>query len=95
MLMLDHVILDPVIESPALAGAVKAFASLTREQKMALAQAVDGFFLCTACPSSSNKVRDVVSETGWKNRVTWSEAEWLGWETWAWYLHFSRTVSCP
>ncbi|KAH8074940.1 MIF4G like-domain-containing protein [Cristinia sonorae] len=85
---------DPVVESPALASAVKALASLTREQEAALTQTVDGFFRCLVTPgTSSPATRDVITTTVWDNRNSWAEAEWLSWETWAWYIHLCRTYA--
>ncbi|KAG1828882.1 armadillo-type protein [Suillus variegatus] len=59
--------------------ALKAFASLTREQKGALARTIEGF--------------TVITEQAWEVRATWSADEWNTWETWGWYRHFCRTYS--
>ncbi|KAI0699826.1 cap binding protein 80-PB [Cytidiella melzeri] len=81
-------------ESPALSTALKAFSILTREQKMVLSRALDGFVDCLASASNPNpNARNIVAENAWHNRANWSEAEWVALETWGWYRHFCRLYS--
>lgn len=83
----------PVVESAALTTALKAFATLTREQKSALSRALDGFVDCLVSQKSPNvRAGEVIQEKSWHNRVNWDEKEWLTWETWGWYRHFCRLV---
>ena len=84
----------PVPESAALTTALKAFATLTREQKSALSRALDGFVDCLVAQTNPNvRAGEVIQEKSWHNRVNWDEKEWLTWETWGWYRHFCRLVS--
>ena len=84
----------PVPESAALTTALKAFATLTREQKSALSRALDGFVDCLVAQINPNvRAGEVIQEKSWHNRVNWDEKEWLTWETWGWYRHFCRLVS--
>ncbi|KAF9643748.1 hypothetical protein BDM02DRAFT_3181735 [Thelephora ganbajun] len=75
---------DDHVESPALTTAVKAFDSLTREQKSVLSRILDGFAACLVpFPSEPNKseyAREVVQENN-------------AWETWGWYRHFCGSYS--
>ncbi|KAI0922046.1 hypothetical protein AcW2_006852 [Taiwanofungus camphoratus] len=83
----------PAAESPALITALKAFATLTREQKAALSRTLDGFVDYLVAEDKSNPhAREVITEKAWHNRANWSESEWETWETWCWYRHFGRTV---
>ncbi|KAE9399085.1 hypothetical protein BT96DRAFT_957356 [Gymnopus androsaceus JB14] len=79
---------EPVPENPALIVALKAFSSLTREQKAALSRTLEGFVSCLAPSSTRN-----LSENSWHNRANWGKEEWNAWETWGWYRHFCRAVS--
>lgn len=84
----------PEPESPALTTALKAFATLTREQKAALSRTLDGFVDCLASATNPNAIaKSVISENAWHNRANWSEAEWVTWATWGWYRHFCRLYS--
>lgn len=87
----------PAIESPALTTALKAFASLTREQKAALSRTLDGFVACLApSPSDLNPnphANVVITERAWHNRASWDGDQWNTWETWGWYRQFCRAVS--
>lgn len=84
----------PEVESPALTTALKAFATLTREQKAALSRTLDGFVDCLASATNPNPAaKMVISENGWHNRANWNEVEWATWVTWGWYRHFCRLVS--
>ncbi|CAL1699455.1 unnamed protein product [Somion occarium] len=85
---------EPVVESAALTTALKAFATLTREQRNALSRALNGFVDCLVSQSNPNvRAGEVIQEKAWHNRVNWNEKEWLAWETWGWYRHFCRTFS--
>ncbi|KIM84002.1 hypothetical protein PILCRDRAFT_819029 [Piloderma croceum F 1598] len=88
---------SPAVESPALVTALKAFASLTREQKAALSRTLDGFVSCLApSPSDLNPnphASIVITEKAWHNRANWSGDEWNTWETWGWYRQFCRAYS--
>ncbi|KAJ4471983.1 MIF4G like-domain-containing protein [Lentinula aciculospora] len=88
---------EPVLENPALAVALKAFSSLTREQKAALSRTLEGFVSCLApSPTSLHpnpKARGILSENSWHNRANWGKEEWNAWETWGWYRHFCRAYS--
>src|SRR5882762_398903 len=89
----------PAIESPALVTALKAFASLTREQKVALSRTLDGFVACLSpSPSDLNPnpyASVVITEKAWHNRANWGGDEWNTWETWGWYRQFCRAVRLP
>ena len=87
---------DDSAESPQLVTALKAFASLTREQKGALSRTIEGFVSCLA-PSPGDAHQNpygqsVIGDGAWDQRQTWSNDEWKTWETWGWYRHFCRTV---
>lgn len=86
----------PAVESPALVTALKAFASLTREQKAALSRTLDGFVACLApLPADRNPnphASVVITEKAWHNRSNWNGDEWNTWETWGWYRQFCRAV---
>ena len=85
-------------ESPQLTTALKAFATLTREQKAALSRAVDGFVDYLVDSEKPNETAgEVITEKEWHNRVNWNEEQWETWETWCWFRHFCRAVStcCP
>jgi len=88
---------DDRVESPALTTALKAFNSLTREQKSVLSRTLDGFTAClTPFPSELNKnefAREVIQENVWHNRINWGIEEWNAWETWGWYRHFCGSYS--
>ncbi|KAJ3783585.1 MIF4G like-domain-containing protein [Lentinula aff. detonsa] len=88
---------EPVMENPALAVALKAFSSLTREQKTALSRTLEGFVSCLApSPTSLHpnpKAREILTEHSWHNRANWGKEEWNAWETWGWYRHFCRAYS--
>lgn len=87
----------PTADSPQLVTALKAFASLTREQKAALSRTLDGFVACLApLPSDRNPnphAAAVITEAAWHNRSNWNGDEWNAWETWGWYRQFCRAVS--
>ncbi|KAF9821012.1 hypothetical protein IEO21_00989 [Rhodonia placenta] len=84
----------PAAESPALSTALKAFTTLTREQKAALSRTLDGFVSYLAAEDRlSSLAGDVITEKAWQNRANWDQPEWNTWETWCWYRHFSRTYS--
>ncbi|KAI0069247.1 cap binding protein 80-PB [Artomyces pyxidatus] len=84
----------PAIESPQLVTALKAFASLTKEQKSTLSRVLDGFvsLLYTSAPEDIS-ARKVVSESDWENRASWNDDEWKAWQNWVWYKHFCRAYA--
>ncbi|KAG1739921.1 MIF4G like-domain-containing protein [Suillus paluster] len=88
---------DSAPENPQLTVALKAFASLTREQKGALARTIEGFVSCLTPPPSADRqnphAQTVITEKAWEARAEWSADEWNTWETWGWYRHFCRTYS--
>jgi len=88
---------DVPAESPQLTTALKAFVSLTREQKAALSRTIEGFVSCLApSPSDAHQnpyAQTVVTEDAWENRASWGADEWNTWETWGWYRHFCRMYS--
>jgi nuclear cap-binding protein subunit 1 len=87
---------DDHVESPALTTAVKAFNSLTREQKSVLSCTLDGFAAClvplSSEPNKNEFAREVIQENVWHNRINWGVGEWGAWETWGWYRHFCGSV---
>jgi len=87
----------PHVDNPALTTALKAFSSLTKEQRTALSRTLEGFVACLA-PSASDShanphARTVITEEAWNNRANWERDEWNAWETWGWYRQFCRAVS--
>jgi len=87
---------SPIVDNPALTTALKAFTSLTREQKAVLSRTLDGFIACLA-PASTDvhhnpHSRTVITEKAWLNRAAWGRDEWNAWETWGWYRQFCRAV---
>ncbi|KAF8450945.1 MIF4G like-domain-containing protein [Boletus edulis BED1] len=88
---------DDSAESPQLITALKAFTSLTREQKAALSGTIEGFVSCLS-PSPGDMYQNpyahsVIGDAAWEQRQTWSNNEWRTWETWGWYRHFCRTYA--
>ncbi|KAJ7929117.1 MIF4G like-domain-containing protein [Mycena leptocephala] len=88
---------SPAVDSPALTTALKAFASLTREQKGALSRTLDGFVSCLAPGASDSNPnphsRVVISEHGWNEHGSWEKDQWNAWETWGWYRQFCRSYA--
>ena len=84
------------MESPALTTAIKAFNSLTREQKSVLSRTLDGFAAClvplSSEPNKNEFAKEVIQEKVWHNRINWGVGEWNAWETWGWYRHFCGSV---
>ncbi|KAL4075617.1 MIF4G like-domain-containing protein [Scleroderma yunnanense] len=84
-------------ENPQLAIAVKAFTSLTREQRNVLAKTIEGFIACLSPAPGDNHqnphAETVIQEKSWEQRASWSNDEWMTWETWGWYRHFCRAYS--
>lgn len=85
-----------IVDNPALVTALKAFTSLTKEQKAALSRTLEGFVSCLA-PSETDSnpnphARTVITENAWHNRASWGKDEWNAWETWGWYRQFCRAV---
>ncbi|KAF5337352.1 hypothetical protein D9611_002853, partial [Ephemerocybe angulata] len=60
-------------DSPQLVAALKAYSSLTKEQRMALSKTLEGFISCLApsstAPHPNPQARTVVSESAWENRA--------------------------
>jgi hypothetical protein len=87
---------SPIVDNPALTTALKAFISLTREQKAVLSRTLDGFVACLApVPTDVHynpHSRTVITEKAWHNRANWGRDEWNAWETWGWYRQFCRAV---
>ncbi|RDB17017.1 Nuclear cap-binding protein subunit 1 [Hypsizygus marmoreus] len=87
----------PVVDNPALTTALKAFTSLTREQKAALSRTLEGFVSSLAPAATDSNPnphsRTVITEQGWNNRANWGKDEWNAWETWGWYRQFCRAYS--
>ncbi|TFK43083.1 MIF4G like-domain-containing protein [Crucibulum laeve] len=88
---------EATVDSPALTTALKAFSSLTREQKAALSRTLEGF-ISSLAPSASDAnpnphTRTVIADGAWENRDTWGRDEWNAWETWGWYRQFCRVYS--
>ncbi|KZT62167.1 hypothetical protein CALCODRAFT_479362 [Calocera cornea HHB12733] len=74
----------PVIDSPALANALKALATLTKDQKSSLTAALTGF--CRTLVYSPEG-------TSWEARRDWTDTAWASWETWGWFRHFCTFYS--
>jgi nuclear cap-binding protein subunit 1 len=87
---------SPIVDNPALTTALKAFTSLTREQKAVLSRTLDGFVACLAPVPTDRHYnphsRTVITEKAWHNRANWGRDEWDAWETWGWYRQFCRAV---
>ena len=86
----------PAVDSPALVTALKAFASLTREQKSMLSQVLEGFVESLHSPTAERPnpcASEVITEKAWHNRANWGDDQWKAWTTWVLYKHFCRTVS--
>ena len=83
-------------ENPQLTTALKAYTSLTREQRNVLAKTVEGFVACLSpAPGDAHQnphAEAVIQEQAWESRASWSRDEWMTWETWGWYRHFCRAV---
>lgn len=78
------------LDSAALTAALKAHATLTRDQKTALVRALDGF---VSYLGSSASAGAVLSQDSWQSRERWDLDEWSSWQTWGWYRQFCRAVS--
>ncbi|PFH50582.1 hypothetical protein AMATHDRAFT_144777 [Amanita thiersii Skay4041] len=88
---------SPTVDNPALSTALKAFSTLTQEQKAVLSRTLEGFAAYLA-PSASDHhanpaTRVVITGEGWNNRADWGRDEWAAWETWGWYRQFCRAYS--
>ncbi|KAI6046510.1 MIF4G like-domain-containing protein [Pisolithus marmoratus] len=88
---------ESAAENPQLTTALKAFTSLTREQKSVLAKTLEGFVSCLSpVPGDDHQnthAKTVVEEHAWERRASWTNEEWMTWETWGWYRHFCRLYS--
>lgn len=82
--------LDTTESSPALAAALKAHSTLTRDQKTALVRALDGFVSFLGFTPQSGVV---ITKDAWHSRNNWEDDPWDSWETWGWFRHFCRAVS--
>jgi hypothetical protein len=78
--------------SEALTNAEKGSTVLAREQRMALAKALQGFISILVHKSSPER-RGVLNAEGWDARASWAPEQWECWETWGWFRHFCRFVS--
>ncbi|KAF9076688.1 MIF4G like-domain-containing protein [Rhodocollybia butyracea] len=88
---------ESVQENAALTTALKAFSSLTKEQKAALSRTLEGFISCLAPTTTTAhpnpKAGEILTEDSWHNHANWGKEEWNAWETWGWYRHFCRAYS--
>lgn len=88
---------ESVTENPQLTTALKAYTSLTREQRNVLAKTVEGFVACLSpAPGDAHQnphAEAVIQEQAWESRASWSRDEWMTWESWGWYRHFCRAYS--
>ncbi|TFY82925.1 hypothetical protein EWM64_g1090 [Hericium alpestre] len=94
--LLEFVDDAPAVDSPALVTALKAFASLTREQKATLAKVLEGFVGVLHPDASSPDFalcREVISEKAWAEHASWNDEQWKIWHTWCWYKHFCQAYS--
>ncbi|KAA1465941.1 hypothetical protein DENSPDRAFT_830650 [Dentipellis sp. KUC8613] len=85
----------PTVDSPALVTALKAFASLTGQQKATLSRVLEGFVetLHPSSPDPFGLAKEVISDKAWENRASWGDEEWKMWHVWAWYKHFCKAYS--
>ena len=67
--------------------ALKAYASLTKEQRAVLSKTLNEFVRVL------KEADSILNERAWNNRANWSSEEWDLWETWGWYRAFCRAVS--
>ncbi|KAG9043672.1 hypothetical protein FS837_009258 [Tulasnella sp. UAMH 9824] len=81
---------DTAESSPALAAALKAHSTLTRDQKTALVRALDGFVSFLGFTPQSGVV---ITKDAWHSRNSWEDDPWDSWETWGWFRHFCRAYS--
>jgi nuclear cap-binding protein subunit 1 len=77
-------------DSPQLVAALKAYAAVTREQKLTLARVLEGFV--HTLHTSSDAARRVIAANTWDGHASWGDEEWVAWRTWMWYKHFCRVV---
>ncbi|KAG8851988.1 hypothetical protein FRB96_009004 [Tulasnella sp. 330] len=75
------------LDSAALTAALKAHATLTRDQKTALVRALDEFVSYLGFSSSAGTV---LRHESWQSRESWGLDEWSSWQTWGWYRQFCR-----
>ncbi|EAU80570.1 cap binding protein 80-PB [Coprinopsis cinerea okayama7 len=84
-------------DDPQLVTALKAYSSLTKEQRMVLSRTLEGFVESLApAPTARNPnphARTVIDEAAWENRASWGRDEWNAWETWGWYKQFCRAYA--
>jgi len=75
--------------SEALTNAEKGSTVLAREQRVALAKALEGF-VSTLVRKASHESRGILSAEGWDSRASWAREQWEYWGTWGWFRHFCR-----
>ncbi|EJD00881.1 uncharacterized protein FOMMEDRAFT_157996 [Fomitiporia mediterranea MF3/22] len=74
----------PAEDSPALRTALKAYSTLSSEQRAVLSKTLNEFVNALSDTSA------VLTESSWDNRSNWTNTEWNIWETWGWYRNFCR-----
>ncbi|KAH6896461.1 cap binding protein 80-PB [Coprinopsis sp. MPI-PUGE-AT-0042] len=88
---------EETVDDPQLVTALKAYSSLTKEQRMALSRTLEGFVESLAPGPTARHpnphARTVVTEEGWEARESWGRDEWNAWETWGWYRQFCRAYA--
>lgn len=77
--------------SEALSNAEKGLSVLAREQRMALAKALEGF-VAALVEKSSPETLAILTSDGWDARDDWTREQWEQWETWGWFRNFCRFV---
>ncbi|KZS92618.1 hypothetical protein SISNIDRAFT_412320 [Sistotremastrum niveocremeum HHB9708] len=77
----------PVQQSAGLTTALSASSTLLSDQKLALSKALEGFAALLV------DTDNLLSESDWNSRTTWTDEEWQLNQTWNWYRHFCRTYS--
>lgn len=77
----------PAVDSPALTTALKAYSSLTKEQRAVMSKTLNEFVAVLKDTDS------ILNEKAWINRANWTSEDWDLWETWGWYRVFCRVVS--
>lgn len=76
----------------ALSNAEKGSSVLAREQRVALAKALEGFVAALVSQTTSDALAVLTAE-GWEARADWTREQWELWETWGWFRNFCRFVS--
>ncbi|KAG8818678.1 hypothetical protein FRC19_010401 [Serendipita sp. 401] len=78
---------EPIEESTDLQKQTRAHQILVAEQKSVLSRAVEGFVTVI------NDTDEVISETAWNERSSWTKKQWDAVETWGWFRHFARSYA--